>query len=109
MAETILKRHPFRAAAWGFLLGLAVVLYLTVVWPVIAFDNWTTVAVKAVIVILAAMALSVLWGLFGPAKKLRGASAPPPVDDGPPPPPVDDGPPPPPVDDEPLPPPNESE
>lgn len=74
MAETTtLKRHPGRAAAWGFLLGLAVVLYLTVVWPVIAFDSWTAVSVKAAIVIVAVMALSVLWGLFGPARRPKGA------------------------------------
>jgi hypothetical protein len=102
MAETTLKRHPGRAAAWGFLLGLAAVLYLTVVWPVIAFDNWTTVTVKAVIVILVVMALSVLWGLFGPAKKPRGAApAALPTADGPPPPPA--------VDPEPAPSTNETE
>ena len=109
MAEQIVKRRPGRAAAWGFLLGLAVVLYLTVVWPVIAFDSWTSVVTKAVIVIIVVMALSVLWGLFGPAKRPKGAPAPapPPAATSVPPPPPDAGsaPPPPPDAEEPPPPP----
>jgi type IV secretory pathway VirB10-like protein len=99
------------------LIGLAMILYLTVVWPVIAFDNWTTVVTKAAIVIVIVMALSMLWGLFGPAKKPKGRAAPPPapVDHAPPPagnepapPPTEHAPPPAPDDNEPPPPPPES-
>lgn len=71
MADTTVIRYPGRAAAWGFLLGLGVFIYLTFVWPVIALDNWTSVAVKGVVVILVVMAFSVLWGMFGPAKRRR--------------------------------------
>ena len=93
MAETTLKRRPGRAASWGFLIGLAMVIYLTVVWPVIAFDDWNTVAIKAVVVIAIVMALSVLWGLFGPAKKPKGsAEPPPPAESDLPPPPAENAP-----------------
>ena len=92
MAETQLKRHPWRAAIWGFVLGLGVLVYLTFVWPVIGFDDVFSVAWKAALVVVGTMLLAVLWGLFGPAKKPKGpapayAEAAPaaPVDDTPPP------------------------
>ena len=72
MADTVTKRHPIRAALWGFVLGLAVTLYLTVVFPVIGLDTVPGVATKAAIVIVVTMVVSVLWGLFGPAKKPKG-------------------------------------
>lgn len=93
MTETTIRRHPGRAAAWGFLLGLGVFVYLTFVWPVIALDSWTSVTVKAVVVVLVVMAVSVLWGLFGPARKPKGPA---PVADAPPPPPDEEAPPSPP-------------
>jgi hypothetical protein len=118
MAETQVQRRPGRAAFWGFLLGLGVVIYLTFVWPVIALDNWTTVAVKAVIVIVVVMFVSILWGIYGPAKRPRGmapAETPPPaapgsewLDDSPPPAPEADSPPPAPDEDDTPPPPLES-
>jgi hypothetical protein len=91
MAQTQLKRHPWRAAIWGFILGLGVLVYLTLVWPVIGFDNVGSVVWKAALVVLGVMLLAILWGLFGPAKKPKGsapalAEAPPPaLPDEPPP------------------------
>ncbi len=99
--KTALKRHPIRGALWGFLLGLGVAVYL-VIFKVIGFDNVTSVTVKIVLVVIAAMALGALWGMFGPAKKPKGArlaaatDAPPPTPepDLPPPAPELDAPPP---------------
>jgi hypothetical protein len=72
MAQTQLKRHPVRAALWGFILGLGVFVYLTFVWPVIGLDNVASVALKAAAVVVGVMLLAILWGLFGPAKKPKG-------------------------------------
>ena len=92
MAQTQLKRHPGRAAFWGLLLGLGVFVYLTFVWPVIGLDDTKTVAIKGALVVGGVMLLSILWGLFGPARKPKGAApahadaAPPaPLDDSAPP------------------------
>ena len=71
MAETTVKRHPIRAALWGFILGLGVVIYLTLVFPVIALERVNSVATQAVIVIV--MIVSIVWGLYGPAKKPKGS------------------------------------
>lgn len=72
MAQIVTNRHPIRAALWGFLLGLGIAIYL-VVFSVIGLDNAAGVVTKVVIVVLIVMALSVVWGLFGPARKPRGA------------------------------------
>jgi len=92
MAQTQLKRHPVRAAIWGFILGLGVFVYLTFVWPVIGLDNVTSVALKGAAVVVGVMLLAILWGLFGPAKKPKGvapftadAAPPAPAEDAPPP------------------------
>jgi len=74
MAQTQLKRHPVRAAIWGLILGLGVGVYLTFVWPVIGLDSATAVALKWALVVGGVMVLSILWGLFGPAKKPKGAA-----------------------------------
>ena len=74
MAQTQLKRHPVRAAFWGLILGLGVFVYLTFVWPVIGLDDVKTVALKGALVVVGVMVLAVLWGLFGPAKKPKGAA-----------------------------------
>ena len=74
MAQTQLKRHPVRAAIWGLILGLGVGVYLTFVWPMIGLDDYKTVAVKWAVVVGGVMVLSILWGLFGPAKKPKGAA-----------------------------------
>ena len=73
MAETTVKRHPIRAALWGFILGLGVVIYLTLVFPVIALERVNSVATQAVIVIVIVMIVSIVWGLYGPAKKPKGS------------------------------------
>lgn len=101
MTQTQLTRHPVRAALWGLILGLGVFVYLTFVWPVIGLDDVNTVAVKGALVVGAVMALSILWGLFGPARKPRGAApafadaAPPAPFDAAPPAPLDEPSPPP--------------
>ena len=106
MAQTQLKRHPVRAALWGLILGLGVFVYLTFVWPVIGLDDVKTVAVKGAVLVGGVMLLSILWGLFGPAKKPKGA--PPAFADAAPPAPFDAAPPAAPAD-EPSPPPAEVE
>jgi len=73
MAQTQLKRHPVRAAFWGLILGLGVFVYLTFVWPVIGLDDVAAVALKGALVVVGVMVLAVLWGLFGPARKPKGA------------------------------------
>ena len=74
MAQTQLKRHPGRAAFWGLLLGLGVFVYLTFVWPMIGLDDFKTVALKGALVVGGVMLLAILWGLFGPARKPKGAA-----------------------------------
>ncbi len=90
--QTTLKRHPIRGALWGIPLGLGVAVYL-VIFKVVGLDSWITVTVKLVLVVLAAMALGALWGMFGPAKKPKGAPLAA-AADAPPPPPAPDAPPP---------------
>jgi hypothetical protein len=88
--QTVLKRHPIRGALWGIPLGMGVAVFL-VIYKVIGFDSITAVTIKLVLVVIAAMALGALWGMFGPAKKPKGAplaaatDAPPPPPDAPPP------------------------
>jgi hypothetical protein len=74
MAQTQLKRHPWRAAVWGLILGLGVFVYLTFVWPVIGLDDVSAVALKGALVVGGVMLLAILWGLFGPARKPKGAA-----------------------------------
>ncbi len=76
MAETTTKRHPIRAAIWGLILGLGVVIYLTLVFPVISLESVSQVATQGVIVIVVVMVLSILWGMYGPAKKPKGSPPP---------------------------------
>ena len=83
MAETTTARHPIRAAVWGLILGLGVLVYLTLVNPVIALESVSQVATQGVIIVIM-MILSVVWGLYGPAKAPKGpapASAEPPEPD----------------------------
>lgn len=99
--QTTLKRKPVMAAFWGLLIGLGIAIYLIFVFPVIGLDSIASVAVKAALIIVGAMALSVLWGLFAPAKKPKGPApaalgeAPPaaPPDETPPAAPPDEAPP----------------
>ena len=91
--QTQLKRKPGLAAFWGFLLGLGIVIYLIFVFPVIGLDSVASVAIKAALIIAGVMVLSVLWGLFAPAKKPKG-TPPPAYDEAPPAAPVEEEPPP---------------
>lgn len=92
MTQTQLQRHPVRGAAWGFLLGLGIAIALTFVWPVVGLDNIAGVAVKWALIVGGVMLISILWGLFGPARRPKGAGpavayqAAPPWDEPPPPP-----------------------
>ena len=72
MAETTTKRHPIRGALWGLLLGLGVFIYVTLVFPVIALESLSSVITQGVIIVVVVMILSMLWGLYGPAKKPKG-------------------------------------
>ena len=76
MAEMVTKRHPIRAALWGFVAGLGLLLYLTVVWPVIGLDGTTSVAIKAAVIIGAVMVLAVVWAMVAPPKKAKGQPPP---------------------------------
>jgi type VI protein secretion system component VasK len=74
MTQTQLQRHPGRGAIWGLILGLGIAVYLTFVWPVIGLDDYKAVAVKWALVVGGVMLLSILWGLFGPARRPKGAA-----------------------------------
>jgi hypothetical protein len=108
MTQTQLRRHPVRGAIWGLVLGLGIAVYLTFVWPVIGLDDYKAVAVKWALIVGGIILLSILWGLFGPARKPKGATpgyvavgtaaaweSPPPAPDDEAPPAPDDLPPPP--------------
>lgn len=90
---TELHRHPVRAAVWGLLLGLGIAIYVTFVWPVIGLDSVAGVAVRWALITGAVMVASILWGLFGPARRPQGRQpspayqAPLPTGEEPPPPP----------------------
>lgn len=93
MMQTQLQRHPVRGAIWGLILGLGIAILLTFVWPVIGLDAVAMVAVKWALIVGGVMLLSILWGLFGPARKPKGQApahfeqAPPAWEEPPPPPP----------------------
>ena len=72
MADTTTNRHPIRGAIWGLILGLGVFVYLTLVFPVIPLESVTQVATQGVIVIVVVMILSIVWGLYGPARAPKG-------------------------------------
>ncbi len=74
MADTTTKRHPIRGAIWGLILGLGVFVFLTLVFPVIVLESVSQVATQGVIVIVVVMVLSIVWGLYGPAKAPKGPS-----------------------------------
>jgi len=74
MTQTQLRRHPGRGAIWGLVLGLGIAVYLTFVWPVIGLDDYKAVAIKWALVVGGVMLASILWGLFGPARKPKGAA-----------------------------------
>ena len=86
MAQTQpqLQRHPVRGAAWGLILGLGIAIALTFVWPVIGLDDIAMVAVKWALVVGGVTLLSILWGLFGPARRPKGSAPAPVYDQAPP-------------------------
>ena len=72
MAEVVTKRHPIRAALWGILLGLGLIIWFTFAQPVIGFDNIASVLTKWGIVLVGAMVLAIVLALILPAKKPKG-------------------------------------
>ncbi|MCJ7725709.1 MAG: hypothetical protein MUP76_04900 [Acidimicrobiia bacterium] len=74
MAETKLKRRPIRAAFYGLLLGLSIWYFLQFEFASFALDSVGGVITKAVIVVVATMALSVAWAYLAPARKPKGAA-----------------------------------
>jgi len=67
MTATAVKKHPVRGLFWGLFMGVGLGLIL-IGRGVIAFGE----TVPFVIVVLIGMAISVVWSMFGPAKKPKG-------------------------------------
>ena len=65
--DTRVKRHPFRGAFYGALLGIGVAIYL-VLFAVTPFSISTMITVVAI-----AAGVGLLWGTLAPAKKLDNA------------------------------------
>jgi hypothetical protein len=72
MAEVVTKRHPIRAAFWGLLIGLGMVIWFTFAQPVIGLDSLSSVLIKWGVVILGAIVFAVVLALILPAKKPKG-------------------------------------
>ncbi|HEX9978919.1 MAG TPA: hypothetical protein VGB41_09850 [Acidimicrobiia bacterium] len=68
MPETILKRHPIRGAIWGLLFGAGLGLLLMVL-SIVPLSIPTLIIYTA-----AATVVGILWGLFAPAKRPKGAA-----------------------------------
>lgn len=68
MPETILKRHPIRGAIWGLLFGAGLGLLLMVL-SIVPLSIPTLIIYTA-----AATVAGILWGLFAPAKRPKGAA-----------------------------------
>ena len=79
MAEIVTKRHPVRAAFWGLLIGLGLVIWFTFAQPVIGLDNIVNVLIRWGIVIVAAIIIAIVVALILPPKKPKG----PPPDEAP--------------------------
>ena len=77
MPETTVIRHPIRGAIWGFFFGTGLGLLLKML-SVVPLSIPTLITYAAVSTVL-----GVLWGMFAPARKPKGAapaaSAPPPA------------------------------
>ena len=65
--ETTTKRHPIRGAIYGLCLGIGVAIYL-IIFSIVEFN-----ATTAIIVVVVCIVIGILWGLFAPAKKPKGA------------------------------------
>jgi hypothetical protein len=72
MAEMTIKRHPIRAALYGLMLGFSIWYFLQFQFAVFNLDSTGGVITKAVIVIVATMALSVAWAYVAPPRKPKG-------------------------------------
>ena len=74
MPKTTLSRHPIRGAIWGLLFGAGLGLLLMVL-SIVPLSIPTLIIYTA-----AATVVGLLWGMFAPAKRPKGAapSAPPP-------------------------------
>ncbi len=71
MAETHINRRPVRASFYGVLWGLS--LFVLLVWEsIILLDSLGGVIVKGILIVVAAVALSLVWAYFGPAKRPKG-------------------------------------
>lgn len=68
MPATTLTRHPVRGAIWGLLFGTGLGLLLMVL--AIVPLSIPTLIIYAV----ASTVLGVLWGMFAPAKRPKGAA-----------------------------------
>lgn len=67
MTATSVKKHPIRGLFWGLFMGVGLALIL-IGRGVIAFGD----TVSFIVVVLIGMAISVVWSMFGPAKKPKG-------------------------------------
>jgi len=68
MTATAVKKHPIRGLFWGLFMGVGLALIL-IGRGVIAFGD----TVSFIVVVLIGMAISVVWSMFGPAKKPKGS------------------------------------
>ena len=72
MAELKIKRHPIRAALYGLMLGFSIWYFLQFQFAMFSLDSTGGVITKAIIVIVATMALSVAWAYVAPPRKANG-------------------------------------
>ena len=66
MATTTTKRHPIRGFFWGIPFGLGLAL-IAVGQKWVALGTW-----PPFIILIVGIVISVLWGMFGPAKGPKG-------------------------------------
>jgi hypothetical protein len=69
MAELVRKRRPIAGALWGISLGLGLAL-LAINSKIISLS----IPSIAMVVVLGII-IGIVWGMFGPAKKPKGAAA----------------------------------
>lgn len=70
-APTSVKRHPIMAVVWGIIGGIGLSLFL-MGRAQIPIGKWTW----PIVIVVAMIALNLLWTYFGPAKKPKGAPPP---------------------------------
>lgn len=59
-----LVRHPVRGALWGLLLGIGAAMF-AMLYGLFELLTWT----GPIIVVVAGIAVGVLWAMFAPAKR----------------------------------------